>query len=312
MHDYSPLLWTAENELTPGATDDDPVDTKPDDIDDPALQTALYSRYHRARQSDVIHQNRSKAYRVVSANKQKAILNICCEQMPPEESAVVSKIYNGYTREFSEATYRDMKYPEYRGKGRSEGNPGSTHRLVRMKDVNELKAYASRIQKKQSENHWFVLVPCHWCGLPGGNYCEGCEDKSPTSKGPHVLCTYCERFYINCRLCRLEGQIAAGDHKTTHRAKDGSWLGTNKCHNCDRQQQSLKVCQGCGVARYCNETYQKNHWDQHKPCCKFFMQQQPLFFINPWFSDRAKKATKHCKELLPTIQVKNAAHKNQK
>ena len=307
MHDYFPLLWTKENELMPGATDDDPVDPNPNDIDDPGHQTMLFSRYHQARQLDVINQNRSKAYRRARANEKKAALKEYGERMPAQERAIFSRMCNGHTRPFTEATYRDMKYPEYRGKGRSEGNPGSMHRLVRMKDVNEFKAYASRIQSKQSENHWFELVPCHWCGLPGGNYCEGCEEKSPSSKGAHILCTYCERFYINCRLCRLEGQISTADLKTTHRARDGSWLGTNKCHNCDRQQQSLKVCQGCGIARYCNETCQKNHWEQHKPYCQFFVQQQPLFFIHPWFLDRAKKATKHCKELLPPIQTKNAA-----
>jgi hypothetical protein len=50
-----------------------------------------------------------------------------------------------------------------------------------------------------------------------------------------------------------------------------SVLGTKKtrtCGQCQKEEESMKRCSGCGTVYYCSSKCQKDHWKLHKPNCK--------------------------------------------
>ena len=49
-----------------------------------------------------------------------------------------------------------------------------------------------------------------------------------------------------------------------------------KCLNCRRCVENLKVCSKCKMARYCGPSCQKAAWFVHKKCCKVVAELRPF------------------------------------
>ena len=43
------------------------------------------------------------------------------------------------------------------------------------------------------------MPPCTWCGLPTGNWCDGCEEQGELPA--RAICTECENRRMECRFC---------------------------------------------------------------------------------------------------------------
>ena len=235
---------------------------------------------------------------------------------------VAGDIYHSIDSE----TLNIMRYPKYRDAPPYVNDVHGDEKVIinRMQNVTLMQKYATDIQKLQTDAAVAVLCPCNWCGKPSGDWCEGCLEKSPDSLAFHTICVSCERYWIYCRLCRLEMQVGitsrrtdsmtvndssssnasgnANDERTTastHRVTNGAWKGTTKCHWCGLQALKLSQCTACGIGRYCGTRCQKKDWQTHKHYCKFFQQKQPLRIVYPWFEERASQATAGCPELFP-------------
>ena len=44
-----------------------------------------------------------------------------------------------------------------------------------------------------------LMPPCTWCGLPTGNWCDGCEEQGDLPA--RAICTECENRRMECRFC---------------------------------------------------------------------------------------------------------------
>ena len=44
-----------------------------------------------------------------------------------------------------------------------------------------------------------LMQPCTWCGLPTGNWCDGCEELRELPA--RAICTECETVHLECRVC---------------------------------------------------------------------------------------------------------------
>ena len=166
---------------------------------------------------------------------------------------VAGDIYHSIDSE----TLNIMRYPKYRDAPPYVNDVHGDEKVIinRMQNVTLMQKYATDIQKLQTDAAVAVLCPCNWCGKPSGDWCEGCLEKSPDSLAFHTICVSCERYWIYCRLCRLEMQVGitsrrtdsmtvndssssnasgnANDERTTastHRVTNGAWKGTTKCH----------------------------------------------------------------------------------
>ena len=194
-------------------------------------------------------------------------------------------------------TLEIMQYPKYRDAPPYINDMHGDEKVIinRMKNISLMQKYATDIQKSQADDEVFVLCPCNWCGMPTGDWCEGCLERSPDSPASHTICVSCERYWIYCRLCRLEMQVGitarrtdsmnesdstssavsgnANDERTnasTHRVAHGAWKGTTECHWCDFQSLKLRQCTACGIGRYCGQRCQRKDWQKHKHFLSIF------------------------------------------
>ena len=192
-----------------------------------------------------------------------------------------------------------MRYAKYR-EARLYVSDSSGHGILgRMNSVSLLRASAVSIQVEQAQRGEFILAPCNWCGKPTGDWCEGCEEKYPNSPACHANCFPCDRYWVYCRLCRLELQVEERINASTHRVPTGAWLGTMRCHCCGIQKLKLGQCTACGIGRYCSIACQRKDWATHTHYCECFQQKQPLCIVYPCFNSRAVAATSTCPGLFP-------------
>ena len=167
----------------------------------------------------------------------------------------------------------------------------------RLHHVSWQVACARKIQGSQRESGSKILCPCSWCGLPTGDWCEGCID---SSQGPMMcICSYCDRYMRRCRLCRLELQNSphAGSRKTKT-LPNSAYLGHSTCSGCGASGL-FQLCGACQTCHFCSRECLAYHWPQHKPLCRFLQIPQPLSFVYPWHMRRALSLCEIAPELLP-------------
>ena len=171
--------------------------------------------------------------------------------------------------------------------------------LERLHHVSWQVACARKIQGMQRESGVKILCPCSWCGLPTGDWCEGCLDSSE-AKGPMMcICSYCDRYIRRCRLCRLELQITP--HACNRKTKilpNSAYGRHSTCSGCEKVGH-FSMCDACQTCRFCSRECLADHWREHKPMCRFLQIPRPLSFVYSWHMPRALAVCQIAPKMFP-------------
>ena len=220
---------------------------------------------------------------------------------PATERGALPSMTAPIFKPLAETEMKEMMYPNWR-ESPPYVNVAITEDAVlsRMQEVALQRNFAMQVQQSQRDAGVSILCPCNWCGQPSGDWCESCAPKNPGAA--HTLCAKCDSQWIECRLCRLERQLLQRNKSQTHRIRNGAWLGSNRCGGCDEQQMKMRLCEKCGLTRYCGQQCQKKHWGTHRSFCEFFSTPQPLTIVYPWHEERAMQVTRGHEALFPPVR----------